>query len=52
MANEKAQPSFEERLNALFSEMEDTATPFKRVNDNNTCKNCDYCILCGRTSKD
>ena len=50
--DETLKAGVEERLNALFSEMEDTATPFKRVNDNNTCKNCDYCILCGRTSKD
>ena len=37
-----------ERLEKLLEEMYDTAVPFRRTEDENVCKYCDFKTICGR----
>ncbi len=37
-----------ERLNRLFCEIFDPATPFTQTNEVETCKYCDFLHICGR----
>ena len=37
-----------ERLLALLDEMADTSLPFRRTEDTDTCKYCDFKTICGR----
>lgn len=37
-----------ERLGRLLDEMYDTSVPFRRTEDENVCKYCDFKIICGR----
>ena len=42
----------EQKLTAMFAEMESREIPFKRVDEaSDNCKYCDYKVLCGRYSK-
>ena len=38
----------EERLHGLLAEIADPSVPFRRTEDANTCKNCDFKNICGR----
>lgn len=42
----------EERLGVTFSEMENPENGFVRTKNSQTCKWCDYRVLCGKYSKD
>ena len=37
-----------ERLKSLLDEMADLSVPFRRTDQTDTCKNCDFKMLCGR----
>ena len=41
----------EELIRTKFEEMEDKSVPFRRSGDDDTCKFCDYRLLCGKTKK-
>ena len=49
--NESFAAGVEKLVKAKLDEMEDTGIPFKRCEDSNECKYCDYCILCGKIIK-
>lgn len=38
----------EERLHALLAEIASVEVPFRRTSEANTCKNCDFRMICGR----
>ena len=40
--------SMSERLKTLLDEMYDTEVPFRRTDDENVCKYCDFKTICGR----
>lgn len=50
--SEEFDASVDRELSAVLSEMVDLSKPFKRANGFNTCKYCDYKILCGRSENE
>ena len=40
--------AFEEKIEAVFEEMEDPAVDFTLTSEKGNCKYCDFKILCGR----
>ena len=45
----KCGPQFEEKLKAIITEIFNPAIPFDPTDDKETCRNCDYSQLCGRS---
>ena len=42
-------PQFEEKLKAIITEIFNPAIPFDPTDDKETCRNCDFASLCGRS---
>ena len=42
-------PQFEEKLKAIITEIFNPAIPFDPTDDKETCRNCDFSQLCGRS---
>ena len=45
----KCGPQFEEKLKAIITEIFNPAIPFDPTDDKETCRNCDFSQLCGRS---